>query len=161
MSSEIDVQDHSKEPATDSDVGALMDKIMDFYDEFKLDNLDRLNEIYADDVTFTDPIHLVQGIDDLEKYFKHTMENVEYCHFAFTERAFSGNWLFLAWQMRFSHEKLAGGRELVLPGVSQFHIKNDKVSEQQDHYDLGAMLYEHIPVLGYFVKKVRDRLVSE
>lgn len=161
MSSDKSTKDQNEKSANTTDVGALMDKIMDFYDDFKLENIDQLSDIYTDDVTFTDPIHQVQSLDDLQTYFKHTMENVEYCHFAFTERAFSGDWLFLAWQMRFVHEKLADGRELVLPGVSQFHIRDGKVAEQQDHYDLGAMLYEHIPVLGYFIKKVRDRLVSE
>lgn len=146
---------------TDDETKKLIDAIKAFYDEFSVDSLDGLSDLYTDDVTFTDPIHQVQSLDDLRTYYKHTMENVDYCHFAFTDEALSGETLFLAWQMRFSHPKLAGGREIILPGTSQFNLRDHKVAEQRDYYDLGAMLYEHVPVVGYVIGKIKQRLVSE
>ena len=34
----------------------------------------------------------------------------------------------------------------------------DKVYYQQDQYDLGAMIYEHIPVIGPVVRFLKRRL---
>lgn len=144
----------------DKDIDALIERIKQFYDEFSVDRLDGLDTIYTEDVGFTDPIHQVTGLADLRNYFRGVMDNVEYCHFAFTEQACTGEWLFLAWQMRFAHPKLANGREIVMPGVSQFHLHDGKVRTQQDHYDMGAMLYEHVPVLGFVVNKIKQRLAN-
>jgi len=138
----------------------LIKTITAFYDEFSTDQLSRLSDIYHDDVTFTDPIHQVQTLDDLTSYFKGIMTNVERCEFAFTEHVLADNNLFLAWQMRLAHPKLAKGREIVMPGVSQFKLRDGKVAEQQDFYDMGAMIYEHVPVLGWAINKVKQRLVD-
>lgn len=139
----------------------LVDKLKSFYDEFKTDNLEQLDDMYHEDASLTDPIHQVVGLDDLKKYFEHTMENVEYCHFAFDDECVGDDKAFLLWQMRFAHPKLANGMEIVLPGVSYLKFEDGKIREQQDHYDLGAMLYEHVPLVGYVIDKIKNRLVSE
>lgn len=139
----------------------LVDALKSFYDEFKADNLDQLEEMYHEDVSFTDPIHQVVGLKDLQAYFKHTMENVEYCHFAFDQELVGDDKAFLMWQMRFSHPKLGNGMEIVLPGVTYLSFEDGKIREQQDHYDLGAMLYEHVPLVGYVIDKIKQRLVAD
>jgi len=164
MTSKVAKKDEDKDREAElieqfgEETGALIQKIIDFYDDFKVSKLDELDDIYAESVSFLDPIQRVEGRDALTAYFKHTMENVEYCHFSFTEKACTGEHLFLTWQMRFSHPKLAGGRELILQGVSQFTLRDGKVHNQSDYYDLGAMIYEHVPVIGYLVGKVKQRL---
>lgn len=138
----------------------LIDELKSFYDEFSTDNLDELDKLYHEEVSFTDPIHYVVGRDDLKAYFKHTMENVEYCHFAFDDELVGEDKAFLAWQMRFAHPKLGDGMEIVLPGVSYLKLEDGQIREQQDHYDLGAMLYEHVPLVGYVIDKIKQRLVN-
>lgn len=139
----------------------LIDSLKSFYDEFSVDKLEQLEELYHDEVGFSDPIHQVVGRDDLKAYFKNTMENVEYCHFAFDDELVADDKAFLVWQMRFSHPKLANGMEIVLPGVSYLKLEDGKIREQQDQYDLGAMLYEHVPLVGYVIDKIKQRLVNE
>lgn len=138
----------------------LIDELKSFYDEFSTDKLDELDKLYHEEVSFTDPIHYVVGRDDLKAYFKHTMENVEYCHFAFDDELVGDDKAFLAWQMRFAHPKLGDGMEIVLPGVSYLKLEDGQILEQQDHYDLGAMLYEHVPLVGYVIDKIKQRLVN-
>lgn len=139
----------------------LIETLKDFYSEFEAASLDKLDELYDDDVAFTDPIHQLVGLEDLKKYFEHTMENVEYCHFTFDDEAVSEQQAFMSWQMRFSHPKLADGMEIVLPGVSHIKFADGKIRSQQDYYDMGAMLYEHVPLVGYVVDKIKQRLVAE
>ena len=138
----------------------LVEKLKSFYEEFSTDQLDDLDSIYHDDVAFNDPIHQVVGRDDLRNYFEHTMENVEYCHFTFEYEVIGDKQAYLSWQMRFSHPKLANGREIILPGVSHVQFEDEKIRLQEDHYDLGAMLYEHVPLVGFVIDKIKQRLVS-
>ena len=84
----------------------LVDALKSFYDELKTDNLDDMDDMYHDEVSFTDPIHQVVGLDDLKEYFKGTMENVEYCHFTFDDECVSEDKAYLSWQMRYSHPKI-------------------------------------------------------
>jgi len=156
-----DLDDLFSADTGDQDIDKLVTKIVEFYDEFKTEKLDELSEIYHEDVTFADPIHQVESRAELKDYFKDIMTNVEQCHFAFTDQAYRNGKLFLAWQMRMQHPKLANGREIVMPGVSQFELSDNKIAAQRDHYDMGAMVYEHVPVIGYLVKKVKSRLSND
>ncbi|MCK7458440.1 nuclear transport factor 2 family protein [Idiomarina aminovorans] len=143
------------------DNSELVEKLKEFYDELKTENLDDLDELYHDEISFTDPIQHVVGLEDFRKYLKHTMENVDYCHFAFDDECVGKEQAFLAWQMRYAHPKLASGMEIILPGVSYLTFENGKIREQRDYYDLGAMLYEHVPLVGYVIDKIKQRLTDE
>lgn len=139
----------------------LVVALKSFYDELKTDNLDDMDDMYHDEVSFTDPIHQVVGLEDLKEYFKGTMENVEYCHFTFDDECVSDEKAYLSWQMRYAHPKIGNGMEVILPGVSYISFEDGKIREQRDYYDLGAMLYEHVPLVGYVIDKIKSRLVSE
>lgn len=41
------------------------------------DKLERLGELYSDDVHFTDPLHEVVGLIELQRYFAELYANVE------------------------------------------------------------------------------------
>ena len=47
------------------------------------DKLGRLGELYSDDVHFTDPLHEVVGLAELQRYFAELYANVEQLHFEF------------------------------------------------------------------------------
>ncbi len=143
-----------------SAIANIVEKLEQIYDDFNSDSIDQLEQLYCHDVNFTDPIHQVQGIDALKAYFKSSMNGVNYCHFAFAERARQGDTVFVSWQMRLQHPKLAEGKEIILPGVSQLTLRDDKIVQQIDFYDAGAMLYEHIPLLRFVIKKVKQRVTS-
>lgn len=46
-------------------------------------NLDRLGELYSDDVVFTDPLHAVHGLKDVRRYFSELYTNVSQLRFDF------------------------------------------------------------------------------
>ncbi|RUO62283.1 nuclear transport factor 2 family protein [Pseudidiomarina insulisalsae] len=152
-------RDRTEELAAEEDKPEVIKRLLKYYDEFSEVKVDKLEELYDENVTFIDPLHQLCGLDALKNYFKHTMDGVEQCHFAFSHYAENGNHLFIDWQMRLQHPKLANGQEIVLPGVSHIEFKDDKIIMQRDYYDLGAMLYEHISLLGYVIGKVKDRMV--
>lgn len=139
----------------------LVDKLQAFYGDLNIDKLDDLDQLYHDDIVFTDPLQHVVGMDDFRAYLKHTMENVEYCHFTFDDQCVGDTQGFMAWQMRYAHPKLANGIEIILPGVSYVTFEDGLIKEQRDYYDLGAMLYEHVPLVGYIIDKIKKRLTDE
>ena len=61
------------------------------------------------------------------------------------------------WRMFLQHPKLNGGEEIEVKGAT-FIEYDDRITYQEDYYDLGAMLYEHIAVLGTTVRFVKNRL---
>ena len=58
-----------------------------------------------------------------------------------------------------SHPQLASGAEIEVTGIS--HIRyDDLIFYHRDYYDLGEMLYEHIPAYGWITRKLKARLAG-
>ncbi|PWE43238.1 nuclear transport factor 2 family protein [Pseudomonas prosekii] len=112
------------------------------------DNLQRLGELYSDDVHFTDPLHDVHGLSDLHAYFAKLYANVSELSFDFRgfDQVREGEG-YLRWVMSYRHPRLDGGRLITVDGCSHL-LWRDKVYRHRDYFDAGALLYEHLPVLG-------------
>ncbi|MDQ7730886.1 nuclear transport factor 2 family protein [Halomonas sp. SpR8] len=127
----------------------------------KLDNTctEKLYEVYTDDIIFSDPLHKIEGIKALERYFSTMYENVEACQFSYHTRQLQGQQAFVTWTMSFVHPKLASGRRIEVEGCSALTFANDgRVSQHRDYFDAGAMLYEHLPLMGSAIRWLKKRL---
>ena len=123
-------------------------------------NLDRLGLLYADDIHFSDPLHEVHGLIDLSRYFEQLYANVSELDFDFSgfDEVRDGQG-YLRWTMRYRHPRLNGGAPITLEGCSLlFWNAEGKVTRHQDFFDAGALLYEHIPLLGGAIRWLRRRL---
>lgn len=127
------------------------------YQQLGTDNLSQLENIYHQDVTFIDPIHQVNGIDNLLGYFHNLYTNVLFCNFVINDVFFSKNKAAIYWTMDYSHKKLNNAKTITVQGHSLLKMSDDKVAYHRDYVDVGAMLYEHIPLLGKVVKAVKSR----
>ena len=130
-----------------------------FYSELKTQNLSQLYEIYNDNIIFEDPLHKIHGLDNITLYFEQMITNVTSCHFYIKDVVEADNQAFITWEMHFSHPKLNKGNVITLPGTS--HLKyTDKIDYHRDYFDVGSMIYEHIPVLNYVIGKIKNRMTS-
>ena len=122
------------------------------------DNLQRLGELYTDDVRFTDPLHEVQGLGQLRGYFAELYANVSELRFDFHgfDQIAEGEG-YLRWVMSYRHPRLAGGRLIRVDGCSHLRWR-DKVYCHRDYFDAGAMLYEHLPILGRAIAWLKRRM---
>ena len=122
------------------------------------DNLQRLGELYTDDVRFTDPLHEVQGLGQLRGYFAELYANVNELRFDFHgfDQIAEGEG-YLRWVMSYRHPRLAGGRLIRVDGCSHLRWR-DKVYCHRDYFDAGAMLYEHLPILGRAIAWLKRRM---
>lgn len=139
------------------EIQSLTDQFEAFYHNFGAADLARLPELYADEVVFRDPIHQVTGLGALNDYFKSTRQGLNYCYFEFTDALKEEHTVMYQWQMRFSHSSLKRGRELLVPGMTALHLEQ-RIVRHEDYYDLGAMLYEHVPGIGKLVHWLKGRV---
>jgi len=133
-------------------------KVCDFYAEFNQAGLWQLSELYAEDCVFRDPVHEVKGLDGLIQYFDRMAASLNFCRFEFHSQIEQENRAILIWTMYFSHSRLNKGATLALDGVSELRFANGKIQFHRDYYDLGAMLYEQLPLLGKLIKFIKSKI---
>lgn len=115
--------------------------------------------IYADHAVFEDPIHRCEGLTDLLHYANAVYGGVEACHFEQHAVWIQGDTAFTTWTLTLRHPSLNGGKTFSLPGLS--HLQgHERIHYHRDYYDLGAMLYEKVPVLGPVNRWLKRRLSS-
>ncbi len=121
-------------------------------------NLQRLGQLYSDDVLFRDPLHEVRGLPALQRYFAEMYANVGRLDFDFHsfDQVCDGEG-YLRWTMHFRHPRLRGGALINVDGCSHL-LWRDKVYQHRDYFDAGAMLYEHLPVMGGVIAWLKRRL---
>ena len=121
-------------------------------------NLARLGELYSDDVLFRDPLHEVRGLPALQRYFAEMYANVGRLDFDFHsfDQVCDGEG-YLRWTMHFRHPRLRGGAPISVDGCSHL-LWWDKVYQHRDYFDAGAMLYEHLPLMGGVIAWLKRRL---
>lgn len=136
----------------------LVDRMKIYYKDLHAADLSDLHNIYADNIVFKDPVHKIQGLVELEDYFQALCIDLSDCRFEFLDELVSDDSAYIKWIMHFRHPKL-GNRLISVRGVS--HLKfSDRIDFQEDFYDMGAMLYEQLPLLGNVTRWLRHRLAS-
>jgi ketosteroid isomerase-like protein len=130
------------------------------YNSISKDSLNLLEQMYDDDVLFVDPLHEIKGIKALKDYFANLYANVSYSEFKLEHFYSTEDRSFLYWTMRYQHRNLNKGRVISVTGHSHIQFVGDKVIYHRDYVDVGEMLYEHVPILGWAVKKIKARASS-
>jgi hypothetical protein len=63
--------------------------------------------------------------------------------------------------MTMKHPAVAGGETVIVDGVSYVRFEGDKAVYHRDYFDAGAMVYEHVPIVGSIVRYVKGRVAQE
>ena len=128
------------------------------YSGLGVDNIDSLELIYHKDVEFRDPIHQVIGIEALLRYFEQSYLNINHCDFVIEKVLDSGTEAAVYWSMNFSHKKLNHQKIIHVEGHSHLKEKDGLVIYHRDYLDVGEMIYEHIPVIGSLIQRIKQRV---
>lgn len=140
------------------------------YRQFDRHSIEKLDGFYTDDVTFTDAVHSISGLSKVKSYFASMCDNLISCRFEFIGETVADDSAWFKWHMYYQHPRLHGGKMLQLTGASyiQFDARDDvkytsgvrKIIAHEDFYDMGAMLYEHTPVLGAAIRWLKCKLAQ-
>ena len=138
----------------------LICSLMGFFETFSRESLARLDEYYTPDIEFVDPVHRINGILSMKRYMKNMAINLQHYRIRYLEVLAGDNNAYLTWEMDFAHRRIKGGEVITIRGMT--HLKyTSKIYYHEDAYDLGALLYEHLPVLGGITRSVKARLAAQ
>jgi len=139
-----------------------LDLVLDFYNNLSQNNLTTLADLYATNVEFIDPVHHMLGLDQLQQYFSHAYARLSSCHFMATAKIANQDQGCLSWVMTFTHEAIGNGKSISVHGCSVVHWNSEgKISYHRDYYDLNEMVLQHIPLLGWVTKKIKQKMAKE
>ena len=136
----------------------LAQRVKEAYLSIGSENVADLESLYTSDIHFEDPSHAVQGKRSLMRYLHKQFSNLSKCSFKFHSSIASETDIFLTWTMFLNHQKLRGGDTIRVEGSSYLRTRNGKIYYHRDYFDMGAMLYEHLPLLGRIIQRLKQRL---
>jgi len=136
----------------------VVERFKDYFRVLHESDLSDLRNIYSDGIVFKDPVHEIRGLSELEGYFTSMCADLSECRFEYLDELVSDSSAYIKWTMHFKHPRL-GNRLISVRGVSHLQISG-KIDYHEDFYDMGAMLYEQLPLLGTVTRWLRLRLAS-
>lgn len=136
-------------------------RIVDLFNDFDGTDEKALEAFYAKNVQFQDPVAKINGLPELKKHYAHLYKNVKSIRFDFSEVIAEKNKYGGAWTMHLAASGLNGGREYAVSGFSYIVFGDDDlVTHHTDYLDLGAMVYERLPVQGAIISALKKFLKS-
>lgn len=135
---------------------AIIEQFVSVYANLNISNVDELDKVYDSTIEFIDPVHRISGLSEVKNYLRHMYGNITDYELIVLDFVQGDSTAYLTWSLCFRHPKLNGGKKIEFEGVSKLEFE-DKIIKHQDFYDLGAMLYEHIPVFGALVKVIKSK----
>ena len=135
----------------------VLTKFKNYFAKMDFDNDSILDDIYSKNVVFKDPIHEINGIEHLSKYFKKLNDNLIEGSFQFLDESTIGNKTFISWEMNLRLKK--PNKNVKASGISVLTIE-EKIVSQRDYFDAGELFYENIPVLGGIIRFLKKKIAE-
>ncbi len=132
-------------------------KLMQLFNSKSVHDIEKLSLVYSKTAVFEDPLVRVEGLDSISEYLQRVYSGVISCHFNYEELVNGKQQAAISWLMIFQHKKLAKGKSIKVSGCSIISY-DEKVYYHRDYYDVGQMLYEHLPFLGRSLKFIKKRI---
>ena len=135
------------------------ERIRKTFDEVRVDTLYLLDDLYAEELVFEDPLGRMEGLDEFRVYMEAMYQYVEEIEWDYTDEVVQGDTHVLFWTMTLRTKGLNKGKPFSVDGTSRMVFgEGNKVVFHRDYFDMGAYIYERAPVIRWFVKFVKRRL---
>lgn len=139
---------------------AVVQQLKYFYERFSVGTIAGLDAIYTPDIEFRDPVHTLRGALALRNYLRRMATNLQHYRIRYVDELVGEHSAWLTWEMEFAHRRLQGGRVITVRGMTQVCFTT-KVFYHEDCYDLGALLYEHVPGIGFAARQLKRALARK
>lgn len=120
-----------------------------------------VDEFYHQDIEFSDPVETIKGREGIKKYYSNMYQNVKEVKFDFSEMVTQGDTVVGVWVMTLKTDSLNSGEAFQVEGNSVIRFKDGKAIYHRDYFDMGAMIYEKIPLIGWMVRKIKNKMKLE
>ena len=111
---------------------------------------DGLEDLYAADLVFRDPITSLTGREAMRDYLRHFGATAEGARFIVTDTVLTPGNAVVFWTM------IPAGGGAGIDGVSHLRVA-ERIREERDYFDLGQV-YDQVPVLAWLTSLVKLRL---
>lgn len=137
-----------------------IERFKDLFSDLSEENVRaKVRDVYAKDVYFNDTLKEVRGIDALEIYLLESAKAVESCRVEVNDVSVNGGNYYFRWVMDIRFKMFKRGKTTRSIGMS--HIRFDpsgRIVMHQDYWDSTQGFFEHIPLIGYLIRKIKRRL---
>lgn len=137
-------------------------KIEYVFNALNKESMHIIDEFYDKNAVLEDPIGKQMGVKAIKSYYENMYKNVQKIHFEFTDNVVQTERFLVVWKMTLEASSLNSGKPVIVEGNSFLKVdpSTDKVVYHRDYFDMGAFVYEHIPVLGSAVRFVKSKLAK-
>ncbi|MFC3195460.1 nuclear transport factor 2 family protein [Marinicella sediminis] len=118
-----------------------------------------IRSVYANELYFNDTLKIIYNIDDLVSYMSESAAHVDSTTVDILDVIRSDQDYFIRWSMKMKLSVRGKSINSHSIGMTQLRFNEaGKVVFHQDFWDASEALYEHLPILGRWVKKVKDMM---
>lgn len=118
-----------------------------------------VNEIYAANFYFNDTFKTFRDRPSLTAYLQKTGETVDELKVTINDIARSDNDVYVRWSMYMQFSVL--GKQVESNSVGITHLRFNEAGEiilHQDFWDGADAFYQHLPVIGMWIRQIRGQL---
>lgn len=137
----------------------MVERFVELFNQLGAGNLQLLDELYGADALFVDPLHRLEGLVAIKDYFATLYQRVEECRFELLDHTGRPGDEVLSWRMTLRHPRLGGGKPVVVEGCSWLKY-DQQIRYHRDFFDVGAMLYEQLPLVGSVVRAIKRQVAA-
>lgn len=131
----------------------LAQRLQEYYETFPVEReraLERLGELFANDVHFRDPFRETHGIEPLRELFARMFRQYRQVEFTGFSRDGDDQHFVLTYDM---HLRMAFGPMFVTRMASVVRGRDGRVVDLVDYYDFPSALASPLPLLGTLYRK--------
>lgn len=117
----------------------------DIYGSSDRPSWDGIIPYYADDIYFRDSVQEIRGIERFTEMTTRLARRSRNLQFIIHRGNMEGNLIFIEWEMIIAYKRFP---KASVYGASRILLRDGKVAEQRDYYDLWGDIYDNIPVIA-------------
>lgn len=106
---------------------------------------DHMLPYYADDIVFRDSVQEIRGKEAFTAMTRRLAKRSRNLNFLVHNSVLEGDQVFVEWEMVISYKRYP---ESSVYGCSRLLLREGKVAEQRDYYDLWGDIFDNIPFMA-------------
>jgi hypothetical protein len=133
-----------------------------FFESLNRKTVSLVDTFYDEDAVLVDPMVEIRGRDRIKTYYANLYRHVRSIHWEFLSEIMGHHEVALAWVMILEAQNFNGNRPLRLHGASIIRLdeSSGKAVYHRDYFDMGAFVYEGLPVLGGLIRLIKKKMMS-
>ena len=133
-------------------------RVVAFFEHIAPQDVARLDELYAPDAYFKDPLNEVRGVPAIARIFGHMFEQVDGPRFVVSETVCEGDRALLVWDFEFAFRRPLPAGQRRIRGCTHVGFAADgRIAWHRDYWDAAEELYEKLPVVGGLMRWLKKR----